>query len=397
IFRARKHLAQSLTDSVKKGSRAVASIFNLRWLFNAFKGLGGGLGGAGLAGGTAAVIIAVGGGVAIDLATQSASASHVHRAASSKTAVAVSADRRAAVTPAGATSGTRVPASGPVSARKLGSPSAVRGSGGSGASKSASSATGSNGSAGAAGASNGASGSSSPRAGSGSRSGAGGPPVRPSKPRSKGGRPFATKPPPLPAPPVVPSLPPLGTPPVPPVSVPPLAPPTLPPPPVSTPPVPLPSPPTITVPGNLVAEATGPLGAAVSYTVTATDAADGTDPVACSAASGSTFRLGHTTVSCSATDKAGSTSTASFDVLVHDTTPPSLSVPSGITVKASLAGGVKVTYTATATDLVDPAPTVSCSPASGSLFLVGTTTVTCTATDSAGNSSSKKFTVTVTL
>jgi HYR domain len=155
--------------------------------------------------------------------------------------------------------------------------------------------------------------------------------------------------------------------------------------------------PTISTPGNLIAEATGPLGAVVSYTVTATDAVNGTDPVTCSPASGTTFRLGHSTVSCSSTNKGG-TSNASFDVLVRDTTPPALTVPADITVKvAALASGAKVTFTVTATDLVDPTPTVSCNPASGSLFLIQTTTVTCTATDSSGNSSSKKFTVTVTL
>ena len=41
------------------------------------------------------------------------------------------------------------------------------------------------------------------------------------------------------------------------------------------------------------------------------------------------------------------------------------------------------------------APTVSCSKTSGSTFPIGTTTVTCTATDASGNTSSKSFTVTV--
>jgi hypothetical protein len=173
--------------------------------------------------------------------------------------------------------------------------------------------------------------------------------------------------------------------------VPPVAPPALPPPPS------LPSPPTIAIPGNLVAEATGALGAVVDYTVAATDAAGGSIPVSCSPAAGSTFALGHTTVSCSATDRNGSTSRATFDVLVHDTTAPALTVPDDITVKTSLAGGVKVSFTATASDLVDAAPKVTCNPASGSLFLVQTTTVTCTASDSSGNSSSKSFTVTVLL
>ena len=42
-------------------------------------------------------------------------------------------------------------------------------------------------------------------------------------------------------------------------------------------------------------------------------------------------------------------------------------------------------------------PTVACDPASNSLFDLGTTTVTCTATDDAGNDATATFTVTVNL
>jgi hypothetical protein len=55
-----------------------------------------------------------------------------------------------------------------------------------------------------------------------------------------------------------------------------------------------------------------------------------------------------------------------------------------------------VTYTATATDLIDGTVAVSCSPPSGSVFPIGITTVHCTAVDSAGNSAAGSFTVTVT-
>jgi fibronectin type 3 domain-containing protein len=79
-----------------------------------------------------------------------------------------------------------------------------------------------------------------------------------------------------------------------------------------------------------------------------------------------------------------------------DTTPPVITVPADMTVPATGPSGAVVTYTATATDDVDGALTPSCAPASGSTFPVGTTTVTCTATDSHANSASKTFTVTVT-
>ena len=48
-----------------------------------------------------------------------------------------------------------------------------------------------------------------------------------------------------------------------------------------------------------------------------------------------------------------------------------------------------------ATDAVDPSPSVSCNPASGSFFLIRTTTVKCTATDATGNASNGSFNVTV--
>ncbi len=60
--------------------------------------------------------------------------------------------------------------------------------------------------------------------------------------------------------------------------------------------------------------------------------------------------------------------------------------------------GAIVHWTApTATDDTDASPSVSCDPASGSLFGLGTSTVTCTATDDSGNDSSATFTVTVNL
>lgn len=143
------------------------------------------------------------------------------------------------------------------------------------------------------------------------------------------------------------------------------------------------------VPTDVTVEATGPDGAVDTYTQpTATDDVDGTVPVECSPASGSTFPLGDTTVICTATDTAGKTASAQFTVQVVDTTTPTLIVPTGsIVTDATGPGGGIATYTATATDLVDGPVTPSCAPASGSTFPIGDTTVTCTATDSHGNTS----------
>ena len=64
-----------------------------------------------------------------------------------------------------------------------------------------------------------------------------------------------------------------------------------------------------------------------------------------------------------------------------------------MTVEASSASGATVSYTASATDNVDPWPALACAPASGSVFPVGATTVNCTATDAAVNAANGSFTV----
>jgi hypothetical protein len=103
-----------------------------------------------------------------------------------------------------------------------------------------------------------------------------------------------------------------------------------------------------------------------------------------------------TPITCAASDASGNQSSATFRVTVDDTTPPTLTVPAPITAKAASPNGAVVAYKATASDAADPSPSTSCSPASGSTFPVGTTTVDCTATDSSGNSTSKSFPVDVT-
>jgi hypothetical protein len=77
----------------------------------------------------------------------------------------------------------------------------------------------------------------------------------------------------------------------------------------------------------------------------------------------------------------------------RDTTPPLLKTPVGVDVDAGSPAGAPVTYVATATDDTDPNPTVACDPPSGSTFRIGTTTVSCIATDSSGNSSRAGFSV----
>ncbi len=148
--------------------------------------------------------------------------------------------------------------------------------------------------------------------------------------------------------------------------------------------------PTITAPATITIRTASASGAAASYAVTASDP-DDTATVSCSPASGSTFPVGTTTVSCTATDTAANTANASFDIAVNlDTTAPTIAVPATITAKATSANSAAVSYDVTASD-PDDAATVGCFPLSGSTFPVGTTTVNCTATDTLGNTSTASF------
>ncbi|WP_406458047.1 HYR domain-containing protein [Streptomyces sp. NBC_00876] len=70
---------------------------------------------------------------------------------------------------------------------------------------------------------------------------------------------------------------------------------------------------------------------------------------------------------------------------VNDVDAPVVTVDDRIA-RADDEDGTRIGYTATATDAQDGALPVTCTPESGSLFPVGTTTVTCSATDAAGNS-----------
>ncbi|MCX6720409.1 MAG: DUF5011 domain-containing protein [Candidatus Staskawiczbacteria bacterium] len=78
-----------------------------------------------------------------------------------------------------------------------------------------------------------------------------------------------------------------------------------------------------------------------------------------------------------------------------DTKAPVLTLPSNITVEATGPSSAVVTWEASATDL-DPAnPTVTCAQSSGSTFYLGSEGVNCSATDTAGNTATGGFSVTV--
>ncbi|MBI3638171.1 HYR domain-containing protein, partial [Candidatus Wolfebacteria bacterium] len=146
----------------------------------------------------------------------------------------------------------------------------------------------------------------------------------------------------------------------------------------------------------IIASATGPGGAIITYTTpSATDLVDGSRPVSCDPASDSTFIIGTTLVTCTSSDSRGNTSSQGFNVTVSDTSAPTLSLPSEITEEATGPGGAVINFTASAVDDVDSSVNVICTPVSGSTFQIGTTNVSCSATDSASNTATGNFNVIV--
>lgn len=79
-----------------------------------------------------------------------------------------------------------------------------------------------------------------------------------------------------------------------------------------------------------------------------------------------------------------------------DDTAPVITCPSNIEQNTDEGScSTVVTWDISATDNCDNNPTIVCTPASGSTFDIGTTTVNCVATDESGNESSCSFDVTV--
>ena len=156
------------------------------------------------------------------------------------------------------------------------------------------------------------------------------------------------------------------------------------------------TPPDIDVPPNIIVPVDlGLHVAVVNHRVTVRDNFPGPIDLVVLPPSGSAFEIGTTTVTIVATDSSGNTARATFTVTVVDNVPPSITCPPNVVRFTDPGTNVAVvTYAADASDNL-PGATVACVPPSGSVFPIGTSTVTCTVRDAAGNQESCAFAVTI--
>ncbi|BDD05127.1 HYR domain-containing protein [Aureibacter tunicatorum] len=134
--------------------------------------------------------------------------------------------------------------------------------------------------------------------------------------------------------------------------------------------------------------------------VTATDNCTGSPTITQSPAAGSTLGLGTTTITLTATDGSGNTTTCQVNQTVVDATDPVITVcastPSNLSANSNCqAVCPDLTGQVTATDNCTGSPTITQSPAAGSTLGLGTTTITLTATDGSGNTTTCQVNQTV--
>ena len=132
---------------------------------------------------------------------------------------------------------------------------------------------------------------------------------------------------------------------------------------------------------------------------TAIDIVDGTVAVVASHGSGYAFPVGNTTVSFTATDKAGNAVRHAITITIiqdppPDTTPPTITAPVNIVLEATAKLTVLSSLgTPVVSDDMDSDPHITND--AHSAFPVGVTIITWTATDDAGNSANDTQTVTI--
>lgn len=141
--------------------------------------------------------------------------------------------------------------------------------------------------------------------------------------------------------------------------------------------------------------AVGP--AAVTFPVRAVGFNGASVAASCDPAPGSTFVLGTSTVTCTATNQRGTT-TRSFRLTLQLAAPPAwdATFPRDVTVVSAGPNGAPVAFgPVTARNYDGGRLPATCTPAPASAFAAGRTAVTCVATDSFGRSVTRGLTVTV--
>lgn len=127
--------------------------------------------------------------------------------------------------------------------------------------------------------------------------------------------------------------------------------------------------------------------------------AEGATPLGTGAMLTVNLPVGVHSITLTVTDTGGGSDTDDVVITVQDTLAPDITCPADVVVNLPMnsnATSMAVNYPAvTATDSCSASVTVNSSPASGSVFPVGTTTVNATADDGAGHISNCSFTVTV--
>ncbi len=128
-------------------------------------------------------------------------------------------------------------------------------------------------------------------------------------------------------------------------------------------------------------------------TATATDDRDPSPTITRSPTSNS-FAIGVHIITWTATDDSGNIATGTQTITIQDTTPPVFSNIKDV-MEVTTMQSTTVSYDLPTAQDIFPV-TIVCTPASDSEFDIGSTVVTCTATDSSGNISSISFDVIVT-
>ena len=163
------------------------------------------------------------------------------------------------------------------------------------------------------------------------------------------------------------------------------------------------TPPSITCPANVTVNANASCqGQVGSYSATSLGDNCTPSPTVTQSPASSTLLSGHNatqTVTLTANDGNGNTGTCTLTVTLKDVTKPSITCPANITINAnaSCQGSIAVYSPTTLSDNCTANPTITQSPASGTLISGHNmvSTVTLMATDGAGNTQTCTMTVTL--